>query len=266
MKNNNTTKTNTTNKAQTQVKDFTTETAKNLYDMRVFARKTLETKTHKEFYKLSENLLTMFYTLYTKQQNGENITELRESNIKDFRNILQGFGKIKGKYISAFETITDNNKQSAFFDSLMHHSYKYEYVTTNKDLAKMLCDKQVLSKKANELLEKDNAKGYKDTMKQVKALNEKIKEFRNTIANSEKRLETIQSKSAFAKFFMLKLQDIICNKMAKSIDEIEKEKAEKNAQRKAQRKAKKVKTKKATKPNKATETKQDNATESKKVA
>ena len=53
MKNNNTTNKET----KTQVKDFTTETAKNLYDMRVYARKTLETKTHKEFYKISENLL-----------------------------------------------------------------------------------------------------------------------------------------------------------------------------------------------------------------
>lgn len=246
MKNNNTTNKET----KTQVKDFTTETAKNLYDMRVYARKTLDTKTHKEFYKISENLLTMFYTLYTKQQNGENITELRETNIKDFRNILQGLGKIKGKYISAFETITDNNKESAFFDSLMHHSYKYEYITTNKDLATMLSDKQILTKKASEYLDKDNAKEYKNTMKQVKDLNEKIKEFRNTTPNSEKRLETIQSKSAFARFFMLKLQDIICNKMAKSIEDIEKEKAQKNAQRKAQRKAKKVE-------NKATETKQE---------
>ena len=126
----------------------------------------------------------------------------------------------------------------------------------------MLSDKQVLSKKASEYLDKDNAKEYKNTMKQVKALNEKIKEFRNTTPNSEKRLETIQSKSAFAKFFMLKLQDIICNKMAKSIDEIEKEKAQKNAQRKAQRKAKKETTKKV--ETKKAETKQDNAT--KKVA
>lgn len=259
MKNNNNNKQTQVNKAQTQVKDFTTETAKNLYELRVFARKTLDSKTHKQFYTISNNLLTMFYTLYTKQQNGEDITQLREQNIQELRNILQGLGKIKGKYISAFETITDNNKQSAFFDSLLHHSYKYEYITTNEELASLLCTKKELSTKANEYLEKDNAKEYKNTMKKVKALNDKIKEFRNTVANSEKRLETIQSKGNFAKFFMLKLQDIICNKMAKSIEDIEKEKAQKNAQRKAQRKAKKVETEKV-------ETKQDKATDNKKVA
>ena len=261
MKNNNTTNTNAK-----QVQDFTTETAKNLYELRVYARKTLDSKTHKQFYKISENLLTMFYTLYTKQQQGENIAELREQNINDFRNILQALGKVKGKYISAFETITDNNKQSAFFDSLLHHSYKYEYITTNKDLATLLCAKKSLSSQANGYLEKDNAKAYKDTMLKVKAINEQIKEFRNTIANSEKRIETMQSKGNFAKFFMLKLQDIICNKMAKSIDDIKKEKAQKNAQRKAQRKAKKVTAQKAeTKTTEKAETKTSNAI-SKKVA
>lgn len=250
-----------------QIQDFTTETAKNLYELRVYARKSLDNKTHKEFYTISENLLNMFYTLYTKQQNGEDITDLKQKNIEWFRSVLQSLGKVKGKYISAFETITDNNKQSAFFDSLLHHSYKYEYITTNQELASLLSDKKVLSKKASEYLEKDNAKEYKNTMKDIKKINETIKNIRDTVANSEKRIETIQSKSNFAKFFMLKLQDIICNRVAKSVEDIEKEKAQKNAQRKAQRKAKKVETTKTVETNKTTkkvETKQDK--QQKKVA
>ena len=205
-------------------------------------RQVVDAKTYPDFCNASREALQALYRLYCAQEKGTATAEQRSATMSTVTAMLHTIGKVNGKYISVVEQAqTEEGLTFVLFDTLLYHSFTDKIITTSTTLASLLCDRSKASKAKREAYKAmldgtGTAEAYQKKAKAFEAIAKKVKA-EQAKQGAEDDSKTIAKEAQFLRFLVRRLQDIIKQRFAKPLEDIEAERAQRNAEAKARREA-----------------------------